>query len=141
MTYEPEQTGEDLTPQGEHSYRPMVSSEHAETLRRWHDYLYQDLKQNREQHISYLGRKFVVPEQVYPPVPITELLSNALLDEVKPSDRVLDMGTGSGVNAILAASISTDVVGVDINRYAIECARSNAELNGVSSRTNFFQSD
>ncbi len=63
------------------------------------------------------------------------------MNEARPSDRVLDMGTGCGVNAILAASQSDDVVGVDINPYAIAAAKSNAAKNGVESKTSFKQSD
>lgn len=54
---------------------------------------------------------------------------------------VLDMGTGCGVNAILAASKSSDVVAVDLNSIAVECARNNAIRNGVESRIDVFESD
>jgi release factor glutamine methyltransferase len=42
------------------------------------------------------------------------------------------MGTGSGVNAILAARAGAEVVGVDINPAAVEAARANVERNGVA---------
>jgi release factor glutamine methyltransferase len=54
---------------------------------------------------------------------------------------VLDMGTGSGVNAILAASKAIDVVAVDINPHAVEAAWRNAELNGVADRIQVGYSD
>jgi methylase of polypeptide subunit release factors len=41
------------------------------------------------------------------------VLEGELCDEVRALDRVLDMGTGCGVNAILAASLSPTVVGVE----------------------------
>src|SRR5947209_13706296 len=41
----------------------------------------------------------------------------------RPSDRVLDMGTGSGVNAILAATIAADVLGVDVDPASVLAAR------------------
>jgi release factor glutamine methyltransferase len=72
---------------------------------------------------------------------MSELLGRAVLDEVRESDRVLDMGTGSGVNAILAASKSAQVVAVDINAAAIECARANAVRNGVADRIEFLETD
>ncbi len=89
---------------------------------------------------TYLGRKFVVPKEVHPPVTIT-LLQRSVLKEVKNSDRVLDMGTGSGVNAILAASKSSNIIALDVNPFAVRCARKNAKLNGVSSRIKFLESD
>jgi SAM-dependent methyltransferase len=44
---------------------------------------------------------------------------------------VLDLGTGCGVQAILAAEHSDRVVATDINPRATECAAFNARLNGV----------
>lgn len=82
-----------------------------------------------------------MPEDVFAPTPMSDLLGRAVLDEVRPSDRVLDMGTGSGVNAILAASRSEQVVGVDINPHAVSAAVANAERNGVAGRARFFQGD
>ena len=122
-------------------YRPTVSDEYAEALRRWHDAAYEEMRQRGKVQLSYLGREFVVPEQVFAPTPMSDLLSTAVLDEVREHDRVLDMGTGCGVNAILAASRSRDVIGVDINPHAIASAMANAARNGVADRTTFFVSD
>ncbi|WP_244441086.1 methyltransferase [Mesorhizobium sp. STM 4661] len=61
--------------------------------------------------------------------------------EVKPGERVLDMGTGSGVSGILAARKGARVVAVDINPNAIECARQNADHNNVADRITFAVSD
>ena len=47
-------------------------------------------------------------------------------------DTVLDMGTGSGVNAILAAKRGARVVAVDINPHVLEAARDNARRNNVA---------
>jgi len=51
------------------------------------------------------------------------------------------MGTGSGVNAILAASKTASVVAVDVNPSAVEAARSNAKRNGVADRIDVRHSD
>jgi release factor glutamine methyltransferase len=45
------------------------------------------------------------------------------------------------VNAILAASRAADVLAVDINPVAVQCARQNAVTNSVESRIEFLQSD
>jgi release factor glutamine methyltransferase len=50
------------------------------------------------------------------------------------------MGTGSGVNAILA-SRSWGVVAVDINPYALASAQDNAARNGVADRIKVRHSD
>lgn len=56
---------------------------------------------------------------------------------VSADARVLDMGTGTGILAIAAASSAARVVGVDSHPSAIKCARINAEANGVADRLDF----
>ena len=53
---------------------------------------------------------------------------------VPAGSRVLDIGTGTGVLAIAAASSAERVVAVDSNPAAVECARINAESNSVDDR-------
>lgn len=51
---------------------------------------------------------------------------------VGPGDRVLDVGTGSGILAIAAARLGAgQVVALDIDPVAVNVARENAEKNGV----------
>ena len=104
-------------------YRPMMSDGYAETLRRWHDTAYNEMRQRGDVTFSYLGKEFVVPADVFAPTPMSDLLGSAVLGEVRKDDQVLDMGTGCGVNAILAASKSGDVIGVDINPHAVASAK------------------
>lgn len=82
-------------------YRPSVSEEDERRIRAWHEAAYQSLLGVGEQRVSCLGREFVVPPQVFPPAPMSELLGRAVLAEVRESDRVLDMGTGSGGSRLL----------------------------------------
>lgn len=72
-----------------------------------------------------------MPPGVFPPTPMSDLLGHAVLEEVDAKDRVLDMGTGSGINAILAARSSPEVLGVDINPLTVAAARHNAKRKGV----------
>jgi release factor glutamine methyltransferase len=53
----------------------------------------------------------------------------------------LDVGTGCGILAVLAAEKAKRVVAVDVNPYAIECASKNAQTNGVEDRIDFRQGD
>lgn len=48
-----------------------------------------------------------------------------------PARLTLDLGTGSGIQGLLAARHSEHVVGVDINERALQCAALNARLNGI----------
>lgn len=91
--------------------------------------------------MRYLGLELEIPEQVFPPSSPSDLLGPAVLVETRSDDRVLDMGTGSGNNALLAARTSTDVIGVDVNPHAVAAAVRNAERNGVGDRTTFVHGD
>ncbi|MHB8164284.1 MAG: HemK2/MTQ2 family protein methyltransferase [Methanoregula sp.] len=62
------------------------------------------------------------PSQVYQPEADTYLLLDAAIIEVKPGDRVLEIGTGSGLISRELSKVS-DVVATDINPHATLCAR------------------
>jgi len=82
---------------------------------------------------------FLVDEHVYEPAEDTFLLAEKM--EVSEDDDVLDMGTGCGILAVLAAEKAERVLAVDINPYAIECAVKNAETNGVRENITFRHGD
>lgn len=50
----------------------------------------------------------------------------------RPARACLDLCTGSGIHAILAAAHSERVLAVDINPRAVRCARFNARISGAS---------
>jgi HemK-related putative methylase len=54
---------------------------------------------------------------------------------------VLDMGTGSGVCALVAARPARHVTAVDINRQAVRCATINAQLNQLEQRISVLHGD
>lgn len=51
--------------------------------------------------------------------------------------RILDVGCGDGLNAVILAMLGADVTGIDISPKAIEVARRRAELNNVSHKAKF----
>jgi release factor glutamine methyltransferase len=121
-----------------------MSAERAERIRHWHEDAYANARAAGEagpRTVEYLGLTLVIPPQVQPITPVSRLLGEAVLAEARADDRVLDMGTGSGVNAILAARTAREVVAVDINPYAVEAATRNAERNGVADRVRVARSD
>jgi ribosomal protein L11 methyltransferase len=62
----------------------------------------------------------------------TRLCLGALDGLVKPGDRVLDVGTGSGVLSIAAMLLGArSVEAIDIDPVAADVARANCEANGV----------
>jgi len=82
---------------------------------------------------------FLVDEHVYEPAEDTFLLAEKM--RAKEDDAVLDMGTGCGILAVLAAEKAKRVLAVDINPHAIECAVKNAEMNGARQRIGFRNGD
>jgi len=82
---------------------------------------------------------FMVDEHVYEPAEDSFLLAEKMGAEEDAA--VLDMGTGCGILAVLAAEKAKRVLAVDINPHAIECAIKNAETNGVKGRIEFRQGD
>jgi methylase of polypeptide subunit release factors len=69
------------------------------------------------------------PELVLWPNPTTKLLLRFTIR--RPSRQTLDIGTGTGLLALAAATHSEKVVATDLNPKAVEFARFNARLNGV----------
>jgi ribosomal protein L11 methyltransferase len=64
--------------------------------------------------------------------PTTQLCLRALERLVEPNDRVLDVGTGSGILAVAAARLgASSVFAVDLDGIAIEAAWSNVDANGL----------
>ena len=89
-------------------------------------------------------RPFVVLPGVFNPALFwsSELLVKAILGQSLPAGaEVLDLGTGTGIAAIFAASAGARVTGVDINRDALRCARINAALNDLEARIEFVEGD
>lgn len=80
------------------------------------------------------GFSFVVLPTVFNPVLLRTgaVLARHAGEWVRGSGRplrALDLGTGSGASAVLAAARGARVVAVDLNPEAVRCARINAMLN------------
>jgi release factor glutamine methyltransferase len=82
---------------------------------------------------------FSVDENVYEPAEDSFFFAENL--DVKRGERVLDVGTGCGLLAILATEKAGAVVAVDVNPYALRCAKANAETFNARSKIAFVQSD
>jgi release factor glutamine methyltransferase len=86
-----------------------------------------------EEHVFY------VRANVYEPAEDSFLFAENLA--VREGSFVLDMGTGCGILGIIAARKAAKVVAVDINPYAVRCAKENAKLNSVMDKMFFLQGD
>ncbi|AEK18947.1 putative methyltransferase [Methanococcus maripaludis X1] len=88
--------------------------------------------------IEINGIKIKTHPKVYVPAEDSELLIENLVDVKNKS--VLDVGTGSGIQAINAVKQGAlKVIGIDINPYAVDCAKINSELNEIDSKKLFFK--
>ncbi|MDI6819635.1 MAG: class I SAM-dependent methyltransferase [Candidatus Hodarchaeaceae archaeon] len=85
--------------------------------------------------VYYRGKGFEVRPSVYEPAEDTFLLADNL--DVYPGEKVLELGTGCGLLAILAAEAGGRVVATDINPIALECARTNAVAHEVLDLVDF----
>ncbi len=77
----------------------------------------------------YYDLRLKLHPQVYEPAEDTFLLAENLA--VEEGDVALDVGTGTGLIALLMARKASYVLGVDLNPIAVELARENALLNGI----------
>ncbi len=100
---------------------------------------YDDFRLERVQGVPLV----VTPSVFNPKLPRTGAFLAAQLDarRVTAAADVLDMGTGSGVCAVLAAALARRVVAVDINPAAVRCASLNAHLNQLEHRIEVRQGD
>ena len=77
--------------------------------------------------IEYKGIVIYKHPNVYEPAEDTFLLAENL--DIKRTDEVLEIGTGTGLITVIAAQKSRKVVATDINEHAIKCALKNTITN------------
>jgi methylase of polypeptide subunit release factors len=71
-----------------------------------------------------------------------EVLVESLRRTVVPGSLVLDLGTGSGIGALAAATAGADrVVATDVDATAVKCARANVVLHDLDGRIEVRQGD
>ncbi len=85
----------------------------------------------------------VLPSVANPKLLRTGAFLGAQVDglRIPPAARVLDLGTGSGICALVAARRAREVTGVDINPAALRCARINTLMNGLEARVDLRHGD
>jgi release factor glutamine methyltransferase len=82
---------------------------------------------------------FVVDENVYEPAEDSFLFAENL--NMQEGEKVLDMGTGCGILGIVAAKKASEVVVVDVNPYAVRCAKANVGRHNVRGKVHYIQGD
>lgn len=105
-------------------FKPMAVSEHIVVCPSWESY---EPKEGESVISIDPGMAFGTGTHE------TTSMCLELIDQyLKPGDRVLDAGTGSGILAIAASMLGAgEVLGVDIDREAVRVAKENAAKNHV----------
>jgi release factor glutamine methyltransferase len=94
---------------------------------------------SQSKEIFVAGCILKVWREVYEPAEDSFLFAESM--NVRLGSHVLDMGTGCGILGILAAKRASEVLAIDINPYAVRCAKGNAVLNGIDDKMLFLQGD
>ncbi|MAG77883.1 hypothetical protein CL616_00800 [archaeon] len=135
--------GEKMCKTKQKKYVPFMDEGRQKYLRKWDLGVYETLVQIKDvKDYELMG----VSLRVYPGVHAglwtdTQLLGKALNKIVKKDDKVLDLGTGTGIHAILAAKVTENVTAIDFNEKSIKNAKENFVKNGVSEKINLIESD
>ena len=89
--------------------------------------------------IHFGNNVFDIWANVYEPAEDSFLFAENL--DVEKGAQVLDLGTGCGMLGILSAEKADNVIAVDLNPYAVRCAKENSALNNLQGKMVFVQTD
>jgi len=103
-------------------------------LRRWEELLIPEVMLFPTEHFVFAAdhtNKIDCqdPNLVLWPNPTSRLLARFTVR--RPSRATLDLGTGTGIQAVMAAAHSEKVIATDLNPRAVVFAKFNARLNGI----------
>lgn len=77
-------------------------------------------------NIHYKNTVIKYTDSVYEPSEDSFLLAEAALSEIKGTERILEVGCGSGIiSAVIKANTIAKITGIDINPYAAACTKEN----------------
>lgn len=107
----------------------------------WHRFARDHLE--RPDTCSLFGLDLLIAPRVLHPrhFASSRLLARHVMAVDLRDKTVADIGTGSGILALLAARSGAWVTAVDVNLVAVECASGNALRNGLADRVTIMASD
>ena len=118
----------------------ILSNPSAHPLRRCLDlaayHLYAKPRIRKTDNANVLGFRLIIPPTVFHPSLFfsSKYLGSCVARMKLEGKSVLDMGCGSGLLSLVAASKGADVTAVDINSAAVGATQENARLNALEGR-------
>lgn len=88
---------------------------------------------------TYRGLTLRIDAGVQPPKAGSLLFARSL--EVRPGERVLEIGSGAGLASIMAARAGASVLATDVRPEAVRCTRGNAARNRLGHRVEAREGD
>jgi len=124
-------------------YTPFLHEAEIEKRREWQEQIYQNLKDARDEYkVQVLGKELYVCPNVFAPLwGDSIVLAETVLEETKEGDYVLDLGTGTGIQAIFAAEKAGNVLAVDVNPAAVKCSKKNVKYHAMDNKIEVIESD
>jgi release factor glutamine methyltransferase len=92
-------------------------------------------------NVRISGNNYKISEDVFNPKYYYTSKFMAKHIDIAPGNKVLDIGTGSGIQAITAAKKAQKVVAVDINPAAVRFARENVRANRLEDIVSVYEGD
>jgi release factor glutamine methyltransferase len=91
--------------------------------------------------VTVLGIPIEISRNVFSPKFYCSSTFMAKNIRILPGEVILDMGSGSGIQAIVAAQTALKVVAIDINPEAVQYAKRNITANKLDKKINVIQGD
>lgn len=126
------------------AYKSLMTEQEIKKRKDFQDKVYySELRRFKgERDINVLGIDIHISEGVFSSQwEDSRLLAETVKQNVDNKDYVLDLGTGSGIQAIFSAKNGAKVVATDINEKSIECAKDNARKHGLDKKITVKKSD
>lgn len=124
-------------------FKPLMNKGEIKKRWDWQEKVYGELKKQKgvgRINVSGIGVEFK-PGVFAPFWGDSSLLAEVLIKVIKKNEKVLDIGTGTGIQAIAAGKNAKNVLAVDINKNAVMCAKENVEKSGLKKIIKVKESD
>ncbi len=116
----------------------MISLNLRQAIGRW---FIKKIQKYGPHKVQVSGKTYVISKEVFNPKFYYTSAFMAKHIKVTPEDDVLDMGTGSGIQAITAGQIARRVIAIDINPEAVRFAGKNVIANRLENVVSVLEGD